>query len=291
MTNNFLKDYFKERKSRFLKTILSTLAFFIFVSLFLVSNSPKDIIAKISINGVIFERDDVLSKFKEIKNDNSVKALLVSVNSPGGTFVNSKEIFDSIVEIGDLMPTAVYMREMATSGGYLLSSGAGRIFSNQGTITGSIGVILQTANISDLLNKIGVDPIVIKSGELKAVPNPLEKVDENQVSYIQSVITSMQDEFLNIIKSKRNISDESIDQISDGRILSSKKAAELNLIDEIGTETDAIAWLKKEASLNDDVPVTEINDAKDFLNFVDLNFLNNKIKISSLSGILALWVY
>ena len=291
MTNNFLKDYFKERKSKFFKTILLTLAFFIFISLFFAGRSPGDIIAKISINGVIFERDDVISKFREIKKDNSVKALLVSVNSPGGTFVNSKEIFDSLVEIGDLMPTAVYMREMATSGGYLLSSGAGRIFSNQGTITGSIGVILQTANISNLLNKIGVDPIVIKSGELKAVPNPLEKVDENQVSYIQSVISSMQDEFLNIIKSKRNISDESIDQISDGRILSSKKAAELNLIDEIGTETDAIAWLKKEASLNDDVPVTEINDAKDFLNFVDLNFLNNKIKISSLSGILALWVY
>ena len=101
----------------------------------------------------------------------------------------------------------------------------------------------------------------------------------------------MQDEFLNIIKSKRNISDESIDQISDGRILSSKRAVELNLIDEIGTETDAIAWLKKEASLNDDVPVTEINDAKDFLNFIDLNFLNNRIKMRSLSGILALWVH
>ena len=291
MTNNFLKDYFKERKSKFFKTILLTLAFFIFISLFFAGRSPGDIIAKISINGVIFERDDVISKFREIKKDNSVKALLVSVNSPGGTFVNSKEIFDSIVEIGDLIPTAVYMREMATSGGYLLSSGAGRIFSNQGTITGSIGVILQTANISNLLNKIGVDPIVIKSGELKAVPNPLEKVDENQVSYIQSVISSMQDEFLNIIKSKRNISDESIDQISDGRILSSKRAVELNLIDEIGTETDAIAWLKKEASLNDDVPVTEINDAKDFLNFIDLNFLNNRIKMRSLSGILALWVH
>ena len=101
----------------------------------------------------------------------------------------------------------------------------------------------------------------------------------------------MQDEFLNIIKSQRNISEESIDQISDGRILSSTKAAELNLIDEIGTETDAIAWLKKEASLNDDVPVNEINDVKDFLNFVDLNFLNNKIKMNSLNGILALWVY
>ena len=291
MTNNFLKDYFKERKSKFFKTILLTLTFFIFVSLFFAGDDQNDFIAKISINGVIFERDDVLSKFKEIKKDNSAKALLVSVNSPGGTFVNSKEIFDSIVEIGDLMPTAVYMREMATSGGYLLSSGAGRIFSNQGTITGSIGVILQTANISDLLKKIGVDPIVIKSGELKAVPNPLEKVNDNQVSYIQSIISSMQDEFLNIIKSQRNISEESIDQISDGRILSSTKAAELNLIDEIGTETDAIAWLKKEASLNDDVPVNEINDVKDFLNFVDLNFLNNKIKMNSLNGILALWVY
>ena len=119
MTNNFLKDYFKERKSKFFKTILLTLTFFIFVSLFFAGDDQNDFIAKISINGVIFERDDVLSKFKEIKKDNSAKALLVSVNSPGGTFVNSKEIFDSIVEIGDLMPTAVYMREMATSGGYL----------------------------------------------------------------------------------------------------------------------------------------------------------------------------
>mgnify|MGYP001295541450 CR=1 FL=1 len=291
MTSSFLKDYFKERKAKILKTILFSLLFFVILSFFFLGKAPTEFIAKISINGVIFERDDILSKFSDIKKDDSVKAVLVNVNSPGGTFVNSKEIFDSIVEIGARMPTAVYMKEMATSGGYLLSAGAERIFSNQGTITGSIGVILQTANINDLLKKIGVDPIVIKSGQLKAVPNPLEKIQESQISYVQSIISEIQDEFLDIIKSRRSLSDDAIEQISDGRILSSKKAAELNLIDEIGTEKDAISWLREQAELDDDLPVVEINDVKDFLNLVDLKFLNNKLKLSSLNGILALWVY
>ena len=107
-----------------------------------------------------------------------MKGLLLIVNSPGGTFVSSKEIFDSIKNIGKRIPTAVYMKEMATSGGYLVSLGAEKIFSNQGTITGSIGVILQTADMSELLKKIGVNPIIIKSGELKSVPNPLEKINQ-----------------------------------------------------------------------------------------------------------------
>ena len=90
---------------------------------------------------------------------------MITVNSPGGTFVSSKEIFDSIMNISNKIPTAVYMKEMATSGGYLVSLGADKIFSNYGTITGSIGVVLQTADLSKLLDKLGINPIVVKKGK------------------------------------------------------------------------------------------------------------------------------
>ena len=145
-----------------MKLFISLISIF-FLSLIFLINKNNDFIAKLSIDGVIYERNDIIEKIDKLDEDMSVQGLLLIVNSPGGTFVSSKEIFDSIKNIGKRIPT-VYMKEMATSGGYLVSLGAEKIFSNQGTITGSIGVILQTADIGELLKKIGVNPIIIKSG-------------------------------------------------------------------------------------------------------------------------------
>ena len=162
--NTFLNDYFSKRKILIIRAFFISLIIIFFLSLIFSINKNSDFIAKLSIDGVIYERNDILEKIDELNNNESAQGLLVIVNSPGGTFVSSKEIFDSIKKIGKKIPTAVYMREMATSGGYLVSLGAEKIFSNQGTITGSIGVILQTADISKLLKKIGINPVVIKSG-------------------------------------------------------------------------------------------------------------------------------
>jgi protease-4 len=245
----------------------------------------------LSIDGVIYERNDIIEKIDKLDEDMSVQGLLLIVNSPGGTFVSSKEIFDSIKNIGKRIPTAVYMKEMAASGGYLVSLGAEKIFSNQGTITGSIGVILQTADMSDLLKKIGVNPIIIKSGELKSVPNPLEKINQNQIQYVEEIISLMQKEFLNILKYTRDISPEVINLVSDGRILTGSQAKSMNLIDEIGSERDAIFWLKKRGNLDDDVPVVDISSKDNFLNILNIKSFKNKINninVNFLNGILAI---
>ena len=289
--NTFLNDYFSKRKTLIIRAFFISLISIFFLSLIFSINKNNDFIAKLSIDGVIYERNDIIEKIDKLDEDMSVQGLLLIVNSPGGTFVSSKEIFDSIKNIGKRIPTAVYMKEMATSGGYLVSLGAEKIFSNQGTITGSIGVILQTADMSDLLKKIGVNPIIIKSGELKSVPNPLEKINQNQIQYVEEIISLMQKEFLNILKYTRDISPEVINLVSDGRILTGSQAKSMNLIDEIGSERDAIFWLKKRGNLDDDVPVVDISSKDNFLNILNIKSFKNKINninVNFLNGILAI---
>ncbi len=286
--NTFLNDYFSKRKTLIIRAFFITIISIFFLSLIFTINKNNNFIAKLSIDGVIYERNDILEKIDKLDKDMSAKGLLLIINSPGGTFVSSKEIFDSIKNIGKRIPTAVYMKEMATSGGYLVSLGAERIFSNQGTITGSIGVILQTADMSELLKKIGVNPVIVKSGELKSVPNPLEKINQNQIQYVEKIISLMQKEFLNILKDTRDISSEVIDLVSDGRILTGGQAKSMNLIDEIGSERDAIFWLKQRGNLEDDIPVVDISSKDDFLNILNIKSFKNNVNLKFLNGILAI---
>ena len=286
--NTFLNDYFSKRKTLIIRAFFITIISIFFLSLIFTINKNNDFIAKLSIDGVIYERNDILEKIDKLDKDMSAQGLLLIINSPGGTFVSSKEIFDSIKNIGKRIPTAVYMKEMATSGGYLVSLGAERIFSNQGTITGSIGVILQTADMSELLKKIGVNPVIVKSGELKSVPNPLEKINQNQIQYVEKIISLMQKEFLNILKDTRDISSEVIDLVSDGRILTGGQAKSMNLIDEIGSERDAIFWLKQRGNLEDDIPVVDISSKDDFLNILNIKSFKNNVNLKFLNGIIAI---
>tara|TARA_B100000579_G_scaffold314189_1_gene263661 strand:+ start:207 stop:1085 length:879 start_codon:yes stop_codon:yes gene_type:complete len=286
--NTFLNDYFSKRKTLIIRAFFITIISIFFLSLIFTINKNNNFIAKLSIDGVIYERNDILEKIDKLDKDMSAQGLLLIINSPGGTFVSSKEIFDSIKNIGKRIPTAVYMKEMATSGGYLVSLGAERIFSNQGTITGSIGVILQTADMSELLKKIGVNPVIVKSGELKSVPNPLEKINQNQIQYVEKIISLMQKEFLNILKDTRDISSEVIDLVSDGRILTGGQAKSMNLIDEIGSERDAIFWLKQRGNLEDDIPVVDISSKDDFLNILNIKSFKNNVNLKFLNGIIAI---
>ena len=186
--NDFLIQYFEKRKSKILKFfIFSLLVFFLF---FLFNNklTPKNFVGKIHLEGVINDKSELIKQLNDISQNKNIKGLLIIVNSPGGTFVSSKEIHDSLEKISMKIPTSAYMKEMGTSGAYLASLGVQKIFANQGTITGSVGVILQTAQLTSLMEKIGVKPIVIKSGELKATPNPLEKLDEEKITYLKKII-------------------------------------------------------------------------------------------------------
>ena len=293
MKRNEILEKYLSKRSLYIKRFTFTLISVILVSSFLLLNSKsKDFIATISIEGIINDPVDTLNDLENINKSPNAKALLVSINSPGGTFVSSKELYDKINEISKKIPVVTYMREMATSGGYLVSLASQKIFSNIGTITGSVGVILQTAEITELLEKIGINPIVIKSGDLKATPNPLEGVSEKDSEYLNNIIKSMQLEFINILSENRDIDNETLRIISDGRIFTGKQAKELNLIDFIGSKNDAINWLKEKANVPLDIDIIDYSKETQYEKLINMklfnenfNFLTNNIH----NGFLAIW--
>ena len=181
---------------------------------------------------------------------------------------------------------------MATSGGYLVSLASQKIFSNIGTITGSVGVILQTAEITELLEKIGISPIVIKSGDLKATPNPLEGLSEKDSEYLSDIIKSMQLEFLNLLSENRNIKNQTLKIISDGRIFTGRQAKELNLVDFIGSKNDALQWLKDKAGVPADIEILDFSKESQYEKLINMRFFDknfNFLKNNIQSGFLAIW--
>ena len=288
--NDSLIHYFLKRKSLIKKSL--TVSFLFSIVLIALNAIERPFIAKLYIEGVINSESQFIDELNKIEEDSNFKGLLVIINSPGGTFVSSKEIYDSLKFLSKKIPVAVYMKEVATSGAYLASLGADKIFANVGTVTGSVGVILQTAEITGLLDKIGITPMIIKSGELKAIPNPFEESDREQIDFIRDVVLEMQKEFIGLVKEEREISPERINVVSDGRIFTSRQAQKINLIDEIAAEKDAINWIKKKGGLDDNIEIIDYADKKDLKGILDLNFFN-KLKSfddNLLKGILALWI-
>ena len=141
-----------------------------------------------------------------------------------------------------------------------------------------IGAILQSANITDLLGKIGINPVIIKSGELKAVPNPAAQIDEEKLNYLKDIIEKMQKEFLMIVKKNRKISESVLNLVSDGRILTGRQAKNLKLIDDIGSEKDALDWLKK-AGVDQKIKIIDFSSKTDFEKIFNLTFLKKSLII------------
>lgn len=286
--NEFLVNFFNEKKRSFLRGFIALIILFIGITFFdSIFNKQDNYIAKVSIENIIYTDDDFLILLDDLKNDKNVKAVLVDLNSPGGTIVGSQTIYNKLKSLGENVPIAVSMKEVAASGGYLISLAADRIFCYKGTITGSVGVILQTVNLNNLLEKIGLEPLIVKSGSMKSVPNPFEKVDEEEKKKIISLVDNMAKQFLNLVIQSRNLSKKEIDLISDGSVFTGAQAKEISLVDEIGDEQDAITWLKKKADLDEKTKVLEIKKPESFLNDINLNTSNI---LKKMSGILAIWL-
>ncbi len=290
--SDLLDQFYIKRKNFITRLFLLTLFIILLITALIKIQARNDFIAKISVEGVIQDRSDLVGKINDLVNNKKVKGLITIVNSPGGTYVGSKELYDSIRKLGKKVPTVVYMREIATSGGYLVALSSDKIFGNEGTITGSVGVILQTADITKLLEKIGINPVIVKSGELKAVPNPAEKLNDEKLNYLREVIQNMQREFLELVKLNRNISKSVLEIISDGRILTGKDAKKLELIDYVGNESDAIKWLKNEAKVDDDIQIVDFSIEKDLGSILGLSFFKKKfnyLEQNFYNGFVAIW--
>ncbi|WP_016916839.1 signal peptide peptidase SppA [Rickettsia honei] len=213
-------------------------------------NSNEDYIASVLIDEIILEDKKRDKKLKKIIDDSHIKALIVHVNSPGGTVVGAEKIYNILRKISAQKPVVIVMGTMAASGGYLISLGGDYIISHNGTITGSIGVILQTAEVTELAQKLGIKFNNFKSGELKAVPNPTEKLTEAVRVAIMENIEDTYNFFLELVSERRNLPIEEVKKLADGRVYSGRQALKLKLVDAIGSEDTALKWLQEVQKIN-----------------------------------------
>lgn len=220
-------------------------------------------IARVQVSGVIVDdiRRDKL--FHDLAEDNSAKAVILWMDSPGGTVVGGEELYLNVKKLAAKKPVVVVMRSLATSAGYMSTVGASRIFARRGTLTGSIGVIMQTADFTGLADKLGVSPVILKSSPLKAIPNPMEKLTAEGKASLEVVIRDYYETFVDIVAENRNLPRESVLKLADGRVYTGPQALELGLIDALGGEDDAIAWLAAEKGINKDLTIRDREPEKE----------------------------
>ena len=194
-----------------------------------------------------------MERLNAIKDNKSVKGIILRVNSPGGGVVESAEIHNKLMQIKNKTKKPIYvsMGAQAASGGYYISTPADKIYASPETLTGSLGVIMQSYNFEGLAEKYGIDMITIKSGAYKDLMNPFREVTEDEKKILQSMVTSSYDEFVRVIAEGRNMSEDEVRKIADGRIYDGRQAMEINLIDELGYLEDVIADMKKNEKLDE----------------------------------------
>ncbi len=194
-----------------------------------------------------------MNKLEAIGKDPSVKGVVIRVNSPGGGTVESAEIHDKLKEMTEEknIPVYISMGSIAASGGYYISAPATKIFASKETITGSIGVILQSYNIAELADKLGIDANVIKSGPHKDIMSSMREMTDEEREILQEMIDNAYDDFVKIIAEGREMPESKVRELADGRIFDGRQAKELGLIDEFGYFKDTIAAIKEEQNLDD----------------------------------------
>lgn len=220
-------------------------------------------VERLAVAGVISEDAARSAALKDVLKDDRVKALIVDINSPGGTVVGSEELFRELRAIAAKKPVVAVMGTLAASGGYMTALGADHIVAREGTITGSIGVIMQSADVTGLLKKLGIEPEAIKSAPLKAVPSPLEPLTPEGREATKAVVMDMYDMFVGMVAERRNLPPDEAKKLADGRVYTGRQAVALKLIDQIGGEDEARAWLETARGVPASLPVRDVRIERD----------------------------
>jgi protease-4 len=212
-------------------------------------------IARVSIEGTITDDREQLELLKRIKDADHVEALLVFVNSPGGTTTGGESLYLALRDVAEKKPVVAQFGTIAASAGYIVGLGTDHIVARGNTITGSVGVLAQWPEVSELLGKIGVRFNEVKSGVLKAQPNPFEPASEEARQVMQDTIDDGFRWFISLVESRRGVSAASIAGLRDGRIYSGRQALDHKLVDELGGEAEAVRWLESSRGVSPDLKV------------------------------------
>ncbi len=228
-------------------------------------------IARVTIEGLIRDDRDRVRSLDQLGRSVLARAVIVHIDSPGGTTAGSEQLFDALGRLRDKKPLVVVVDGLAASGGYITALAGDHIVAQQTSLVGSIGVLFQYPNVTDLLDKIGVKVESIKSSPLKAAPNGLEPTSPEARAAIQSIIMDSYAWFKGLVKDRRHLSDDQLASVDDGRVFTGRQGIDLKLVDELGDERTALAWLGKEKQVDTSLPV---RDYELHSRFSDLSFLH-----------------
>ncbi len=199
-----------------------------------------DKIGYVTISGPIMASERLIEQIDKFTEDSSIKAIVLRVESPGGGVSPAQEIYERVKATAAIKPVVVSMGSVAASGGYYVAVPAQRILANPGTITGSIGVIMQFTNIEELLGKVGLKSQTVKSGEHKDIGSPVRTMSPADRAILQSLIDDVHNQFIEAVVQARNMDPSRVQQLADGRIFTGRQALEAGLVDELGGYQDAI---------------------------------------------------
>ncbi|MFZ1922079.1 MAG: signal peptide peptidase SppA [Xanthobacteraceae bacterium] len=228
-------------------------------------------IARVTISGLIRGDQNRVRALDQLGNARLVRAVIVHVDSPGGTTAGSEQLFDALSRLRQKKPMVVVVDSLAASGGYITALAADHIVAQQTSLVGSIGVLFEYPNVSDLLGKIGVKMESVKSTPLKAAPDGYEPTSPEATAALNAIIQDSYAWFKALVQSRRHLTDAELAAVDDGRVFTGHQGLGLKLIDELGDERTALAWLGKEKHVDTKLPVRNYALASQFS---DLAFLH-----------------
>jgi protease-4 len=216
-------------------------------------------VARLTVNGIITDDQKLVAAVRKLGDDRSVRALIVAINSPGGSVGGGESLRDAIAEVAAKKPVVAVMGGLAASAAYMIAVPAARIFAYQGTLTGSIGVFLQSADISGLLGKLGIGTDVIKSGPMKDEPSFVAPLSPPARDMLQGLVMNLYEQFVAMVAAGRHMDAAKVRQLADGRPYTGQQALQLGLIDAIGDEHTARQWLASTKGVSADLPVRDVS--------------------------------
>jgi protease-4 len=217
-----------------------------------------DHIAVLTVDGLIvsdLHRDRAIRAL--VDNDRAT-ALIVRIDSPGGTSYGSEALYRALREVSDVKPVVAVMNGVAASGGYMAALAADHVVARESTITGSIGVIMEATNFVGLMEKLGIESESIKSGPLKAQPNPLTRLTPEARAATQAIIQDVHKMFVGMVSERRGMGFAEAGRLADGRIFTGNMAVEAGLIDGLGDDREAVSWLEAEHAIDPELPMIDV---------------------------------
>jgi protease IV len=238
--------------------------------------STSGSIARVHIDGLIRSDADRVEALERLENSRAA-AVVVHINSPGGTTAGSEQLYDALVRLKAKKPLAVVVEGLAASGGYITAIAADHIVAQQTSLVGSIGVLFQIPNFTELLKTVGVKVEEVKSSPLKAAPNGYEPTTPEARAALDSLVKDSYAWFRSLVKERRGMDDALLEKVADGRVFTGHQAIDLKLIDQLGDEKTAVAWLVAQKGVKSGLPVHEYKLAP---RFGDLTFLRAAASIT-----------